>query len=499
MKSPSGVAFSAIQRTALHTASLFVPAAERQNWSCEWLSELWHVRSSYIRIDETISLQSQGEIMLFCLGAFSDALCVRELATQSGSRRPHIHGSAAQTLLWLSAILLLCFLITSLLPGIQAEREAAQFLINPNALIISEATDHSFRPSIPAGLYLNWKYTHQRFFQDLAFYQVTREPAQAGSARMSWNVARSSTNLFSLLGVPLKYAFDDGSGLPSVILSHEAWMRTFSGDPNVTGKVLRIGRGNARVAGVAPAAAWELPGSPDVWLLQADTQIATDIPYRTPGYLVAQLSSRGQEAMRNSGDGISAHNLEDLLIDLSATSVNAPVEGPWNLYGFALFLALVALPAVSSVSLGETQMTPHQASTRECVRRFVFLGAKFFLISGIGLFASLDIAYCSTSSYSMAAECLQLISCFAICLFGFRWALADQRHRCPVCLRRVTNPASVGLASRTFLGWNGTEMICMGGHTLLHVPALPTSWFGDQRWLYLDSSWQFLFADSGIY
>jgi hypothetical protein len=63
----------------------------------------------------------------------------------------------------------------------------------------------------------------------------------------------------------------------------------------------------------------------------------------------------------------------------------------------------------------------------------------------------------------------------------------------------VTNPASVGLASRTFLGWNGTEMICMDGHTLLHVPAMPTSWFSDQRWLYLDSSWQFLFADSGIY
>jgi len=39
----------------------------------------------------------------------------------------------------------------------------------------------------------------------------------------------------------------------------------------------------------------------------------------------------------------------------------------------------------------------------------------------------------------------------------------------------------------------------MGGHTLLHVPAQPTSWFSDQRWLYLDSSWQFLFADTVIY
>ncbi|WP_109488716.1 ABC transporter permease [Occallatibacter savannae] len=499
MKSPSDVAFSALQRTALHTASLLVPAAERQDWRCEWLSELWHVRSSYLRLDDTLSLQSQSEITWFCLGAFSDALCVRELATASGHPRSHMHGSAAQPLLWLAAILLLCFLITSLLPGVRAEREAAQFLVNPNALIISEAADHSWKPSIPAGLYLNWKYTHQRFFQDLAFYHVSRETAHAGSARILWNVARSSLNLFSLLGVPLKQAFDDNSGLPSVVLSNETWIRSFAGDPSVTGKVVRIGNSNARIAGVAPAAAWQLPGAPDVWLLQSDTQIATDLPYKTRGFLVAQLSERGLDAMQQSGDSISAHNLEDMLIDLSATPISAPVEGPWNLYGFALFLALVALPAVSSVSLGETQMTNHRISSREGLRRFCFLGGKFILVAGIGLFASFDIAYCYTASFSPAAECLQLVSCFAICLFGFRWALADQRHRCPVCLRRVTNPASVGLASRTFLGWNGTEMICMGGHTLLHVPALPTSWFSDQRWLYLDSSWQFLFADPGIY
>ena len=70
----------------------------------------------------------------------------------------------------------------------------------------------------------------------------------------------------------------------------------------------------------------------------------------------------------------------------------------------------------------------------------------------------------------------------------------DQRQRCPVCLNRVAHPAQVGLASRTFLAWNGTELMCTGGHTLLHVPGLPTSWFGTQRWLYLDASWEFLFA-----
>lgn len=91
---------------------------------------------------------------------------------------------------------------------------------------------------------------------------------------------------------------------------------------------------------------------------------------------------------------------------------------------------------------------------------------------------------------------IQLISCFAMCLFGLSWVLKDQRQRCPVCMQRVTHPAQVGQASRTFLDWNGTEMMCVGGHTLLHVPSLPASWFGTQRWLYLDTSWGFLFVGS---
>jgi hypothetical protein len=145
--------------------------------------------------------------------------------------------------------------------------------------------------------------------------------------------------------------------------------------------------------------------------------------------------------------------------------------------------------------MGESQVSSHRPSMKQCTARILFLIAKFVLIAVIGYYASLDIAYCFSPEYSPIAECAQLFASFSICLIGFRWAVADQRQRCPMCLRRVTNPATVGLASRTFLGWNGTEMICMGGHALLHVPSLPTSWFSGQRWLYLDSSWEFLFVD----
>ncbi len=42
------------------------------------------------------------------------------------------------------------------------------------------------------------------------------------------------------------------------------------------------------------------------------------------------------------------------------------------------------------------------------------------------------------------------------------------------------HPARVGQPSRSFLAWNGTELICVDGHGLLHVPEMPTSWFSTQ-------------------
>jgi hypothetical protein len=80
-------------------------------------------------------------------------------------------------------------------------------------------------------------------------------------------------------------------------------------------------------------------------------------------------------------------------------------------------------------------------------------------------------------------------------ILGFRWLLIDQRRRCPVCLRILTNPTRIGHASRTFLEWYGTELICRKGHGLLHIPEIPGSCYGPQRWLYLDPSWRSLFED----
>jgi hypothetical protein len=254
----------------------------------------------------------------------------------------------------------------------------------------------------------------------------------------------------------------------------------------------------AKIAGVLPYGSWRLPGRSDAWILEPDAQLGSHAPEGALGYLLAHLTPQGESEMLGDRVPIAAHDADATDLELCGVSFADRLQGPWGIYRFALILALLALPAVTSVLPDESSYSAHRPSRKRTLIRWAFLGAKFALIASIAYFASLDLSYWRASTYSPLAEFFQLVWCFSICLFGFRWALADQRQRCPVCLHRVTHPAQVGLASRTFLGWNGTEMMCMGGHTLLHVPSLPTSWFSGQRWLYLDTSWDFLFADSGL-
>jgi len=68
---------------------------------------------------------------------------------------------------------------------------------------------------------------------------------------------------------------------------------------------------------------------------------------------------------------------------------------------------------------------------------------------------------------------------------AFRWAFLDQRQRCPVCLRLLSNPNRIGQLSQIFLERSGTEYFCINGHGSLYVPEFRTTFsapcWSDQR------------------
>jgi hypothetical protein len=68
---------------------------------------------------------------------------------------------------------------------------------------------------------------------------------------------------------------------------------------------------------------------------------------------------------------------------------------------------------------------------------------------------------------------------------AIRWALMDQRRRCPACLRILDKPVRMGSGSRILLEWNGTELLCVRGHGVMHIPESPAIWFSKPRWMSL--------------
>ena len=281
MTPSSDRAFRALQNSFVCAAALLVPADQRPEWRREWQAELWHVRRSFCEAGRC-SWPAQREINAFCFGSLQDAFCLRREFRQAQAPSARLDGAAMQCVLRLGTLLAVVVIIARLLPGVQAERDPARFQVSPGVILIQNSSStETFTPSVSVDLFHDWKHTRQRYFDEFAFYRTVSETASLPSRRVAgWSVTHASRNLFSLLGLQLPFdPTPDNGEFRSVILSHEAWRRDFAADPGIAGRMVRVGNHVARIAGVMPYGSWRLPGNPDAWLLEADSQLP---PARRP-------------------------------------------------------------------------------------------------------------------------------------------------------------------------------------------------------------------------
>lgn len=473
----------------LRAASWLVPSTQREEWCREWASELSNARLTCLP-DMALSWAGALKLSRFCLGSFQDAICLRQMEPKPQTSSGLASDSATRCLLCLGVIVVFCTVLSCYLPGIRTEEDAARESPGAGVIFIRRAPSDqeiSFRE------FQNWSSVHQAFFKNMAFYwteELRAKPASGRSRR--WCVAHISNDVFNWLAGELfsgSVSEEPDANLPRAVLSRSTWRTDFDSNPAVVGTTAWVAGRHVEIIGIAPDDTWRLPEKPDLWVLESDAQLAR----HSSGYIIAQLSPKGR-SMMGSVARISAYTARGDEVDLVGATFTDPATGTISLYVFAFILAILAMPAVTSVFQSECEFASQRPSFRVKARGWIFLLAKFGMVAATGYFGAIDIAYCAYPGYSPSAQLIQVLCSFSICLVGFRWALVDQGRRCPVCLRVVTHPAQVGIASCNFLGWNGTEMVCMGGHVLLHVPNLPTSWFARQRWTYLDKSWEFLFA-----
>jgi hypothetical protein len=484
---------------ALWCAARLVPAQQRAEWFKEWTSELWYVHEARIP-ERALSWQGERDVAAFCLGAFKDAFCLHRTALRLKSHRAHPLHSAAQCVLFLTILAATTWCLALLLHGVRTAVQPSPYRDTRNLIVISaNGRSETPVPTIRADQYRTWKDRTQHLFTDFAFYQPSIKllhiaPHQAPEL----SIARSSSNLFDLLGVSVQFASSTRparDGIPTLVLSEKVWRANFNADPQIIGRTLKLGLRPIRIVGVLSEGSWRLPGRIDAWLLEPDDHAAA-IPATNRGYVIARRDPSSSQTPSTGTWRLFIPQPEGDVLSFDCVSLADRMPDSFGIFTFTLFLALLALPATTSLPLGEYPANRHNLHWSIKLRRWIFLWSKLALILPIVYFGSLDLAHITTSITPETSQYLQGISGFLALLFAFRWTLRDQRKRCPVCLRLLTNPARVGQPSRNFLGWNGTELICAGGHGLLHVPEIATSWFSTQRWLYLDPSWKGLFSET---
>lgn len=492
--------FRAFNLSTLSVAAYLIPRGQRTEWLKEWRAELWHVRQA-CGAEDAILWQAEREVADFCFGAFQDAMCLRQDLRSALPPRQHL-SSAARCLLFLTGIAFAAWCLFMFLPGARIAAQPSPYRDAHRLMLVTRSgLSGTGYPTIRAEQFRAWRSRKQQLFNDFAFYQpVIRSVAVSPHHSIKLSVAQSSGNLFDLLGLPIQLLNTDRilkDDLPRLVITDEAWKRYFGKDQRVLAQTITIGKSKAEIFGVIPADQWRLPGHVDAWLLEPDADVAA-IPSEARGFVVGHLDPLSNH--RHLGDrwNMSVAEGPGDTDYFTCNSLSGQARGTFNIFLFTVILAFLALPATTSLPLGEYAADHHKLSRDRQFRRWAFLAAKFALILPIVYFASIDLAHLSASMTQETSDYIQIVVSFSICLFALRWTLRDQRKRCPVCLGKLTNPARVGQPSRTFLAWNGTELICVGGHGLLHVPEMPTSWFSTQRWLYLDSSWDVLFPEANL-
>lgn len=448
----------------LRSAALLVSSEQRAEWLAEWESELWYV--------------NKRMATAFCLGAFQDAIWLGRNSPRPNVWRKIWLESPLWCIFFLAVVAAVSMYFAFRLPGprdmiLPPYRHARDLVMVSN--------DKGFpgqHPTISFAEYQSLtRATH--LFTALAFYQpIPTRVRTTGRQTAELSLAHASRNLFDLLDIPVSSREPGETAI--LILSRTAWREYFDGDPKIAGQVLEVAGRQAVVAGVVSDDSWRLPGRMDAWLL-LDEQRLAGLPPEAKGFVLARVLA----PQRGWRWRVSVENESGVYRRFDCTSLAQ--RQPILPYVLLFIIALLISRATTSLALGEYPANRHSPPLTTRLRRWIFLAVKIALLSVIVFFGILDLAWITSTPIQPHGWLVGYV-------FALRWALKDQRKRCPVCLRLLTNPIQIGRISQIFLEWYGTELMCARGHGLLHVTEIPTSCYSTQRWLYLDDSWSNLFS-----
>lgn len=448
------------------------PESDRDEWIDRWDANLaaWRI------------LRRRGELRepAGILGVYRDGLRdAFALRVRSDGAQAVLHGPASV----LAASVALLILMAA---GTHAFRGARSFFIpapiqDPGALV---SVQYSGRPSERAAtlgrLIPLWR-DKSAFASDIAGY------------RYAYNVSHAwvSWNFFTVLGTPPAAGrLFQPSDRNAVLLSYPAWRSIYHANPRIVGASIQVEGQAYTVVGVLPELFWALSPAVEVWIpLNLDRQpprpglrsgaVARLRPGATAGQLGTELAALTRAA--NVGQQRAVH----------VVSFSSQLPGP----GAYLYMVGTIFAMISGLVLVARE---HRQTGARGWRYWIFLAAKTLLAVALPLLAWMESgAFFRTFQPLLGAgagigRIIALLVFIGACSGALWWTFADQRRRCPACLRQLAMPVTVGSPASVFEPAL-TELICPNGHGALSLPGNETD--RPDRWVVLDSSWGELFKN----
>jgi hypothetical protein len=234
---------------------------------------------------------------------------------------------------------------------------------------------------------------------------------------------------------------------------------------------------------IVPAPAreeWLAEWRAELWYVEHDATAFCLGSYRDALWLRAKSFS-ARRALRSDSPSrciLFLAGLTALTLSLAELSHSLPVPA-WSevkqlpAASFWMYAeSLLVLSTLDPLAQSEPPSNGDKRSVSIRLRWWGFLAGKITLLPPIMFFVTVSVAAIFPPAVGILLVGL---------IFGFRWALADQRRRCPVCLHLLSNPIEIGNAAHTLFRPYGTELSCSQGHGPFHVPGTATSWCTTQE------------------
>jgi hypothetical protein len=470
--------------------SIVVPAAHRKEWRREWEAEIRYAARVLEDHGESPA-RVRRQLWRFAWGSVHDAgwhtgkrFDREELSRTLGPRMQ----SAAFCLAALSAALAPIVLASGFL---RVTRDVVQGLPYTDSARIATVSQGSALLATRSAIRADWVREWQqdaKLLEGVAAYTWSKRSVADSTGRLRERLAAQVTEgFFPLLGVRAPACVD------CVLLSYDYWRSAYRGRPLI--EDIQLGGRRYRVAGVLDQRFWFLSRDIAVWQVVAQRDwIAkrSGVAVRLRPGVTPSLAERELSAILTRREGLAW----EALVEVSP--LQNRVRAVFGSFGMGLGLALVIV--IVGVRL-RLPLWSWSSARRIRGRDFVnvlFFGAKTSLLLAALLLGGIE--FTRAASITMLGGTDAMTEPFSTWMFlllsmaALTWSIQDQRRRCRVCLRRLGMAAHVGCPGSLLLDWAGTELVCIDGHGMLHVPEMVACWSEPERWTALDDSWLDLFA-----